>query len=202
MKTWEAYNNRFWPCHYVVDSKGKVRHVHAGEGAYAETELWIVKLLAEMGTIVKSRIERTERASYNINTTLEMRCGLRAPMGNSADGTYTDPGKHDVGKIYLDGSWLREKEFMENANGCIALVFKAKSVNVVMAPKDVTAAAKIFIDGLPVSKENAGSDVSSKNIVTVERPDVYNVYRRKEFGTHELKITSNKPIRFFSFTFG
>ncbi len=30
-KTWQAYNNRYWPAFYFVDKKGKIRFTHAGE---------------------------------------------------------------------------------------------------------------------------------------------------------------------------
>lgn len=31
MKTWRAYGNRYWPAFYLIDKKGTVRLVHAGE---------------------------------------------------------------------------------------------------------------------------------------------------------------------------
>ncbi len=30
-KTWSAWNNRFWPCIYLIDKKGKVRYKWEGE---------------------------------------------------------------------------------------------------------------------------------------------------------------------------
>ena len=49
MSTWSAYNNRYWPAKYLVDKDGIVRYTHFGEGAYAETEEQIRKLLLEAG---------------------------------------------------------------------------------------------------------------------------------------------------------
>jgi thiol-disulfide isomerase/thioredoxin len=43
--TWKAYQNRFWPHRYVIDYDGNVVFDHIGEGAYAETEAVIQKLL-------------------------------------------------------------------------------------------------------------------------------------------------------------
>ncbi len=43
--TWNAYKNRFWPHRYVIDYDGNVVFDHIGEGAYAETEAVIQKLL-------------------------------------------------------------------------------------------------------------------------------------------------------------
>lgn len=44
--TWRAFNNRYWPAHYLVDHTGKVRQLHEGEGAYAETEHLVRELLS------------------------------------------------------------------------------------------------------------------------------------------------------------
>ena len=43
--TWNAFNNRFWPAHYLVDNQGHVRQIHEGEGAYVETEQLVRQLL-------------------------------------------------------------------------------------------------------------------------------------------------------------
>ncbi len=44
---WKAFGNRAWPTWYLIDRSGRIRYVHVGEGAYAETEAAIEKLLAE-----------------------------------------------------------------------------------------------------------------------------------------------------------
>jgi cytochrome c biogenesis protein CcdA/thiol-disulfide isomerase/thioredoxin len=46
LATWQAYQQRFWPAHYLIDQTGTVRQVHYGEGSYAETEALIRELLA------------------------------------------------------------------------------------------------------------------------------------------------------------
>ena len=45
--TWRAYNNHYWPTLYLIDKRGRIRYVHIGEGAYAETQAAIEILLAE-----------------------------------------------------------------------------------------------------------------------------------------------------------
>jgi AhpC/TSA family len=44
---WKRFAVRAWPTAVLVDRRGVVRHVHIGEGAYAETEAVIQRLLAE-----------------------------------------------------------------------------------------------------------------------------------------------------------
>jgi len=46
-RTWRAYENRYWPAMYLVDKRGRIRHVAIGEGGYAGTEAKIRALLAE-----------------------------------------------------------------------------------------------------------------------------------------------------------
>ena len=46
-KTWNAYNNEYWPAFYLIDKKGIIRRTHFGEGEYNETEQAIETLLAE-----------------------------------------------------------------------------------------------------------------------------------------------------------
>src|SRR5437870_5428808 len=47
--TWNAYQNQYWPAHYLIDANGQVRFAHFGEGAYGRTESAIRSLLAEAG---------------------------------------------------------------------------------------------------------------------------------------------------------
>lgn len=47
--TWKAYDNRYWPAHYLVDGQGRIRYRHFGEGEYARTEAAIQTLLARPG---------------------------------------------------------------------------------------------------------------------------------------------------------
>ncbi|MDP3180022.1 MAG: redoxin domain-containing protein, partial [Spirochaetaceae bacterium] len=44
---WSAYSNQYWPAHYLVDARGRVRYVHFGEGNFEDTEKAIRALLAE-----------------------------------------------------------------------------------------------------------------------------------------------------------
>jgi thiol-disulfide isomerase/thioredoxin len=52
-RTWQAYNNRYWPAFYFVDKSGKIRVTHAGElssrypNAIPGLEKTIQELLAE-----------------------------------------------------------------------------------------------------------------------------------------------------------
>ena len=44
-KTWNAYNNQYWPAQYVIDQTGRIVFQHAGEGRYDEIDRTVAKLL-------------------------------------------------------------------------------------------------------------------------------------------------------------
>jgi cytochrome c biogenesis protein CcdA/thiol-disulfide isomerase/thioredoxin len=44
---WRAFDNQYWPAHYLVDAQGQIRYSHFGEGAYEEQEQVIRQLLDE-----------------------------------------------------------------------------------------------------------------------------------------------------------
>ncbi|MCP9800575.1 cytochrome c biogenesis protein DipZ [Synechococcus sp. RedBA-s] len=46
---WKAFNNTYWPAFYFIDTQGRIRHTHFGEGAYAQSEQTIQQLLREGG---------------------------------------------------------------------------------------------------------------------------------------------------------
>ena len=46
---WNALKNQYWPAHYFIDAKGRIRYYHHGEGDYAMSERVIRQLLAEAG---------------------------------------------------------------------------------------------------------------------------------------------------------
>ena len=47
--TWNAWQNQYWPAEYLIDAKGKVRHVQFGEGDYKQSEAAVRALLADAG---------------------------------------------------------------------------------------------------------------------------------------------------------
>jgi len=44
---WRAFQNRYWPAHYLIDAEGRIRHRQFGEGQYDQSERIIQQLLRE-----------------------------------------------------------------------------------------------------------------------------------------------------------
>ncbi|MFV0680078.1 hypothetical protein [Ottowia sp.] len=43
---WKAFQNQYWPAHYLIDHAGRIRYRHYGEGDYDRTEKAIRAVLA------------------------------------------------------------------------------------------------------------------------------------------------------------
>lgn len=73
-RTWNAYNNRYWPTIYLIDKWGNIRYQHIGEGAYDRTEQAIRDLLAETYTSSTATSDSVLR-SLTPTTVLNVRGG-------------------------------------------------------------------------------------------------------------------------------
>src|SRR5271154_630931 len=56
-KIWQAFNNEYWPAHYFIDGKGRIRYHHFGEGEYDQSEGVIQELLKENGAQLSSSVK-------------------------------------------------------------------------------------------------------------------------------------------------
>ncbi len=217
--TWEAFNNRFWPAKYLIDSEGYIRYYHFGEGNYEETELQIQKLLAEAGKDTSS-IELTEETNTpRYQTTPELYAGAvfalprEQYVGNKKTPVrqeeYSLPNKLEKKNvIYLDGLWYHNVDNLQldGDSGIIALDYTASEVNIVAFPFDSSAEVEmeVLIDGKYISKDSAGSDVffeGSKAFVKIDENRLYNVFNG-DYGEYRLDLKVSEGFSFNSFTFG
>jgi thiol-disulfide isomerase/thioredoxin len=44
-RTWDAYQNRYWPAQYIIDQSGRIVFHHDGEGQYEQIDRTIARLL-------------------------------------------------------------------------------------------------------------------------------------------------------------
>ena len=137
---------------------------------------------------------------------------------------YTDPGDHANGSLYLHGLWhngqeeLRHARQTENYEDYIALKFSGTSANAVVSPQGMEAETghgrdgkeafevQVTLDGRPLRPEEAGPDIvieDGRSFFRVDEGRLYEVVSLPEYGTHELKLSSNsKDFALFAFTFG
>jgi thiol-disulfide isomerase/thioredoxin len=214
---WRAYSNRYWPAKYLVDSQGKLRYYHFGEGLYQETESQIQKLLRELNPALElpppmepvRDSDRPGTVCYRV--TPELYLGYaRGQFGNPAGVThdraanYVDPGRHAEGATYLSGHWTvgQESSRAESSGAELSLRYTAMDVNLVLAPP-VGGSARLEImlgDG-----QRAGADVKGENgrtFVTVDRARMYNLVANESVMPGSLQLHAlDAGVSAFAFTF-
>jgi thiol-disulfide isomerase/thioredoxin len=220
--TWRAYENRYWPHKYLVDSEGYIRYDHIGEGEYADTEKVIQSLLSEraahMGANVTfdqstSSPENAQSVNFGRIGTPELYFGYqfaRAPLGNPEGFkpdqavTYTIPENSTIApnRIYLDGEWKNNADHMElqSETGRIVLSYSAKAINIVAGG---SGELHISEDGSDLTGSSRGQDVSEDGTVAVEGQKLYNLATHGGYGKHQIVIdAAGKGFEIYTFTFG
>ncbi len=225
-ETWKAYENRYWPRKYLIDSDGYVRYDHIGEGAYAETEKVIQSLLAERtenteyiganATIDQSisNPESSQSVNFDRINTPELYFGYtysRAPLGNSEGYKpgqivkYTIPDdttKIVPNRIYLAGEWKNNADHMELQSeiGRIVLSYSAKAVNIVAGGM---GELHILENNSPLDDNSSGTDISADGTVKIDNQRLYNIVEHEGYGNHQISIeVVGRGFQIYTFTFG
>ncbi len=210
--TWQAYNNRYWPAHYLIDAEGNIRQYHFGEGAYAETEKAIQELLKEAGQRVTAGISTIEVETSSSQKTPETYLGsdrmerfVSPEKITGAAQMFTAPVSLQKDTLALSGTWtvMPERALASN-NADLTLHFEGKKVFLVMAPSTVglSGTVKIFLDGRLVESVFSGKDVKNGR-VTVDQDRLYELLDLKEAaGQHMLRLEFETPGTVaYAFTF-
>lgn len=217
MKTWKAFENRYWPRKYIADSEGYIRYDHIGEGGYAETEKIIQELLQERNQLLGLNIASMQplvdlkEHQFIASQTPELYFGYNFAFGRNQLGnsegfkpdqivTYSLPEKLTRDYFYLEGKWQNFGDRMKlvSENGKIILPYFARSVNIVATNE---SELKILLDGNPVSPENAGTDVQD-GIAYISGDRLYNLISSSDADAHTLTIIAKPGFEIYTFTFG
>ena len=68
---WKAFNNNYWPANYFIDSQGRIRFHHFGEGEYEKSERVIQQLLKE-ARVGDRPVPMTETTLETLNAALAL----------------------------------------------------------------------------------------------------------------------------------
>jgi thiol-disulfide isomerase/thioredoxin len=218
---WRAFDNRYWPALYFVDTKGKLRHHYFGEGEYAESERVIQRLLTEAGrsssgnTVVSVDGQGIEAAAdWTSLRTPETYLGYErtenfASPGGIADQRhgYSVPARLRLNHWALAGSWTIGKQatVLHQANGRIVYRFHARDLHLVMGPPAAGTSVRfrVLIDGHPPGAAH-GIDVDEQGQGTVTAQRLYQLIRQpKPITDRQFEIEFLDPgVEVFAFTFG
>lgn len=193
-KTWSAFNNQFWPAHYLIDKKGDIVYTHFGEGEYENTEKAIRTLLGLEGDVQMPQQETPNQAgtseTYLGSARLNNFGGSETP--SNEEQIYAFPKKLAKNKFALEGKWKIEPEAAVHTQGFgrIRFNFTASKVFMVAESSEPTT-IKIYIDG----KLQKG--------VTISISDLYSLYESEVGANHTMEVEfPTGGVRVFTFTFG
>jgi cytochrome c biogenesis protein CcdA/thiol-disulfide isomerase/thioredoxin len=209
--TWNAWGNQYWPAKYLIDSRGRVRYAHFGEGSYDETEAAIRSLLQEAGAKrLGSEVQvRAETAARNVSTPetylgWERAKGFlpRAPAaGERRYATFRGPLPQD--RFTLSGTWdFGPQSARAVRESSLRVRFGARRVFLVMSSAgDAPRRVRVFLDGRPASGRVAGADARG-GVVTVRGQRLYRLVSLPRVERRELELRIGPGVSAYAFTFG
>jgi cytochrome c biogenesis protein CcdA/thiol-disulfide isomerase/thioredoxin len=226
-RIWQAFNNEYWPAHYFVDGKGRIRHHHFGEGEYAESERVIQELLKENGAQLSSSGTTSVAISAAAGTGAEAApdsADVRSPetyvgyhraehfasteaIARDSKRTYTPQPRLSLNQWALSGNWKvgEESAVLQTAPGRIIFRFHARDLHLVLGPtKDGKPVRfRVKLDGTPPGDDH-GVDTDNNGSGTVQDHRLYQLIRQKgpvEDRTFEIEFL-DPGVQAFAFTFG
>ncbi|OJV82951.1 MAG: hypothetical protein BGO37_13340 [Cellulomonas sp. 73-92] len=197
--TWNAYDQQFWPAHYLVDRTGEVRQVHYGEGDYAQTDALIRQLLGTSApTGLPTEVSPPpDWAGTTANQSPETYLGSDR-MGSiaNADVTVGRPAVfHSSGtpardSYALDGTWTIQGEHADaGAGAALAYHFYASRVFLVLGGTGT------------VDVSLAGDPAFHRTVTVGGAPTLYTLYDQ---GVRDdvLRLSFSPGVEAYAFTFG
>jgi cytochrome c biogenesis protein CcdA/thiol-disulfide isomerase/thioredoxin len=201
--TWNAYDNHYWPAHYLIDKDGKVRYIHFGEGEYATTEKAIQELLGEDKPLVTSDSEVSRNNSQTPETyfgTARAKNFVGKPVLAPGIQKFEKASSLDADMWTLGGTWDVQDDTITSADDAATIAFHvaAKNVYMVASSSDGVGEVKISSD----SKNSwQGKDVLT-NGVMVKESKLYHIAQFEKFQDAVLELRVPKGVSLYTFTFG
>lgn len=196
-KIWRAYRNEFWPAHYLIDKRGKIRYTHFGEGQYIETENKIRELLGEpelkdTEPTVPISAGQTPETYLGYQRAASYAPGLDIQLDQPK--LYQHPAPPPPDGISLSGSWEITPEYLKAVTDQaeLKLNFQAKKVYLVLEKHpESTGQVEVWLDGQPQPS------------ITVTTPQAYTFVELPDADTrHVLTLRFAAGVQAFAFTFG
>lgn len=202
---WKAYQNRYWPAHYLIDAQGRIRHQHSGEGAYQETEQMIQTLLKEanQGLTFNNELVNVSGVGTTAATSTKTRQqspetylgyarqkNLASPeaVQQDASAKYSAPTTLEPHHWALQGKWKisNESATLQSAGGAIAYRFQGRDLHLVLGSDNSKPIRfKVTLDGKPPGI-NHGTDIDAQGYGEIKGQRLYQLVRQKtetEIGT-------------------
>jgi len=220
---WTMFNNEYWPAHYFIDSQGRIRYHHFGEGGYEESERVIQRLLAEAGeTTVATDVVSVTASGAGAASAEHDVLSEETYIGYERAGRFVSPGGvvKDASHQYqyttsqlrlndwaLSGRWTVGPEHagLDAKDGAIVYRFHARDLHLVLGPgKDGQPVRfRVTIDGVAPGAHH-GADVDARGEGVVSEQRLYQLIRQTgPIADRTFEIRFLDPgVQAFAFTFG
>jgi len=205
-QTWRAYDNHYWPAHYLINQNGIIVKTHFGEGGYVEMENSIRALL-NLPPIEEKRESITEKAitpetylGFERASSYHQSISLQKNVPASYQTT-SILGDNQVG---LQGSWIVESDcIVSNSNtSTLDLNFIATYVYLVMQ-SDRPTHLTILLDGKRAPEKYRTQDMDKDGNIIVHQARMYEILDLKgNYAKHTLTLQCPEGIKAYVFTFG
>jgi len=220
-KIWRAFENSYWPAHYLIDAKGQIRYHHFGEGNYRQTEQAIQDLLHEAGSEMATTSPVTPDATgaeaspdlKNIRSG-ETYLGYKratsfASQGNLRPDTAGEymAQKPNLNEWGLSGTWTigADRATLDRPNGSVVYRFSARDLHLVLGPGESgkTVRFQVTIDGRRPGADH-GADIDADGNGTVTSTRLYQLVRQSgDVEARDFEIRFLDPgVEAYAFTFG
>lgn len=206
---WNAYNNYYWPAHYLIDQDGYIRQFHFGEGGYLETENGIRSLLgmeplsqASMKTVLVTAIAQTPETYLGYDRARSYTSQNKIVPDFAIKYNFT--GLLSTDMVGLKGEWDVKNQYIlsQSDESTITLNFMANQVYLVLGGKS-SKPIIVELNGKPIPTENMTVDMNSKGEIFVKESRKYDIVDMKQAGgRHEVILHIPKGIKAYAFTFG
>ncbi len=207
--TWNAFGNQYWPAKYLIDSEGRVRYAHFGEGEYDATESAIRSLLAEKAALgPRAEDVKAETADPNLRTPETY---LGAARAEGWAGGALRSGRRDFGRpqgppppngFAYSGSWrIADERATALEDARIDATFTARKAFLVLGSPGRERDVRVLLDGKPIPDRFAGEDVSD-GVARVGAQRLYSLVELPRAGRHTLTLRVGSGVSGYAFTFG
>ncbi len=215
---WRAFDNRYWPAHYLADANGRIRYHHFGEGRTDETEAAIRALLAEKGATLGETAEiqaagASAAADFASIRSPETYLGTRRARSFASPGglragvaNYRLPDELKLNDWGYAGRWKVEEQrsVLQSQPGSIVFRFRARDLHLVLGSSTGRPVRfRVLLDGKPPGADR-GMDIDAAGMGQVTDQRLYQLVRQKA-GARERLFTIeflDPGVEAFAFTFG
>ena len=219
---WKAFHNEYWPAHYFIDGKGRIRYHHFGEGDYDESERVIRELLRQNGAQLAAgegisvsgagaeaapdTANRLSPETYVVYHRAEHFASTEK-IAQDSKRAYTPQPRLSLNQWALGGSWKvgEESAVLQTAPGKIIFRFHARDLHLVLGTTKDGRPARftVKLDGTAPGGDH-GADVDNNGSGSVQDHRLYQLIRQKgpvEDRTFEIEFL-DPGVQAFAFTFG